>query len=333
MDLNRKLVAKNAFRVTKVRNYTAVRIRVPGGHLEAEHVKTLAALAEEFGNGTVHFTARQGVEIPGIRFEDMARVNERLVGLIEMIGLEVAAEDRLKGYPAAGTRNISACIGSRVCPFANDDTTKLAKRIEREVFPHDFHFKIGVTGCPNDCIKAHMQDFGVICITEPQYDEDRCISCNACVKVCKKKVTGALREEGFRIIRDEDLCIGCGECVLACPTQAMSRSKKKYYRMVIMGRTGKKNPRLAEIFMDWADEEAIVQVIKNTYAFVDKHIDRSLPKEHIGYIVDRMGYPYFRDLVLEGVSLDKKTLVARHMTWSGYPYKRGINMGRYEKKS
>ena len=36
MDLNTKNLKKNAFRVTKVRNKTASRIRVPGGHLEAK---------------------------------------------------------------------------------------------------------------------------------------------------------------------------------------------------------------------------------------------------------------------------------------------------------
>ena len=36
MDLNTKKIKKNAFRVTKVRGLTASRIRVPGGHMDAE---------------------------------------------------------------------------------------------------------------------------------------------------------------------------------------------------------------------------------------------------------------------------------------------------------
>ena len=36
------------------------------------------------------------------------------------------------------------------------------------------------------------------------------------------------------------------------------RSKKKYYKLAIMGRTGKKNPRLGEDFLIWADAENII---------------------------------------------------------------------------
>lgn len=319
MSINRKVVAKNAYRITKLRNKTALRIRVPGGHLDAKHFQLIQSLAEDYGDGTVHLTTRQGFEIPGIDFDKMPEINKKIQPLIAALGLDLKTNDG--GYPAAGTRNISACIGNRVCPYANDDTTRLAQRLERECYPHDFHFKIAVTGCPNDCIKAHMQDFGIICVTEPQYDVSRCISCEACVKNCKKKVTGALSMNGFNVERDTDKCIGCGECILQCPVSAWTRSETKYYRMVIMGRTGKKNPRIAMPFMKWATEDVIVQVIKNTYEFVDRYIDRSLPKEHIGYIVDRMGYQVFKEEVLKGIVLNEEIEIAENIQWNGYYYK------------
>ena len=36
MDINRKKVTKNAFRVTKVRDKTALRVRVPGGEISGD---------------------------------------------------------------------------------------------------------------------------------------------------------------------------------------------------------------------------------------------------------------------------------------------------------
>jgi len=319
MSINRKQITKNAYRITKTRGKTALRIRVPGGHLEAKFLALVQSIAEEYGNGSVHMTTRQGFEIPFIDFEKIPEINKKIRPLIESLDLDIDSTDY--GYPAAGTRNISACIGDRVCPYANDDTTRLARRIEKACYPHDFHFKIAVTGCPNDCIKAHMQDFGIICTTEPQYDVSRCISCQACVKNCTKKVTGALTMKNFNIERDKDKCIGCGECILQCPTGAWTRSTKVYYRMVIMGRTGKKNPRLAMPFIKWASEDVIVKVIKNTYEFVDRYIDKTLPKEHIGYIVDRVGYQVFKSEVLKDVELNREIQIAGNIQWTGYYYK------------
>lgn len=319
MTINRKKVTKNAWRVTRDRKLTCLRIRVPGGHLKAEYLGLVQKIADDYGRGTVHLTARQGFEIPGISYEDMTEINKMIKPLIE--SLELSVETTEYGYPAAGTRNISACIGNQVCPVANDNTTRIAKRIEREIYPNNFHFKVAVTGCPNDCIKAHMQDFGIICTTEPQYDQSKCISCNACVTNCKKKVTGALTMEEFDIVRNEDLCIGCGECISKCPTRAWTRSEDKYYRMVIMGRTGKKNPRIALPFIKWGTEDMMLEIIKNTYDFVDRYIDRSLAKEHIGYIVDRVGFQVFKEEVLNGVKINDKAQIAENIQFGGYFYK------------
>ena len=38
-----------------------------------------------------------------------------------------------------------------------------------------------------------------------------------------------------------------------------------------MGRTGKKNPRLAEDWILWADEESIIKIIVNTYKFAKEY--------------------------------------------------------------
>ena len=320
MDMNTKSLKKNAFRVTKHRGVTASRVRVPGGYLKADLLLKIYDIANTYGNGSVHITIRQGFEIPGIKFEDIPKVNELLQPIIDE--LEINQEVEGTGYSAAGTRNVSACIGNNVCPFANYNTTKFAKRIEKEIFPNDLHFKIALTGCPNDCIKARMQDFGIIGMTMPQYDIDRCISCGACVRACKKEATGALSAENFKVLRDGSKCIGCGECVIQCPTAAWTRSQKKYYRLVIMGRTGKKNPRLAEDFMIWADEDTIVKVITNTYKYVTEYIDKEAPggKEHIGYIVDRTGFMEFKKWALDGIELNDEIIVKDNVYWNGVRY-------------
>lgn len=315
MDINTKLLKKNAYRITKKRGKTAIRIRVPGGHIEAKHLEVLQKVAETYGDGTLHITIRQGFEIPNIDIDKIPQVNKMIQSVIE--GLEINQISPNTGYSAAGTRNVSACVGSNVCPFANYNTTDFAKKIEKEIFPNDYHVKVALTGCPNDCIKARMQDFGIIGMTEPQYESYRCISCKACVTNCKRRVTGALKMENFKIVRDHDKCIGCGECIGKCPTGSWSRSTQKYYKLVIMGRTGKKNPRLAQDFITWVDEESIVKIIKNTYSYIEQHIDKDAPggKEHIGYIVDRTGYPVFKEWVLKDITLGDKAEVKQCINW------------------
>ncbi|HOI53644.1 MAG TPA: sulfite reductase subunit C [Phycisphaerae bacterium] len=321
-DLNRKTITRNAYRITSKRGLTCLRIRVPGGHLKARYLRVVQEIAERFGSGDVHITIRQGFEIPGIPFEKMAEVNQALAALVEPLetNIGVSLEKMDQGYPAAGTRNVSACIGNRVCPFANYDTTALAQRVERAVFPNHHHVKIALTGCPNDCIKAHLQDFGIIGQADVQIDSSRCIGCEACEKACRLRVTQAIAMKDGVAVRDETRCIGCGECVLACPTGAWTRNPEKFYRLVILGRTGKKNPRLAAPFVEWTTESAILQILRNTYTFIDAHIDRSLPKEHLGYIVDRVGFAEFKRVVLEGVDLGSKAQVAETVQWAGYTY-------------
>lgn len=315
MDINTKVLKKNAFRITKERGKTAVRIRVPGGHMEARYFKVLQDIAEKWGNGTVHLTTRQGFEIPGIDMKHIPEVNRIIQPVIE--GLEINQVDSYTGYPAAGTRNVSACIGNRVCPFANYDTSGFAKRIEKAIFPNDYHLKIALTGCPNDCIKSRMHDFGIIGMAEPQYEAYRCIGCQSCVTNCKKRATGALRFENFKVIRDHSKCIGCGECVGKCPTNAWTRSSEKYFKLVIMGRTGKKNPRLAQDFITWVDEESVIKIILNTYDYIHEYIDKEAPlmKEHIGYIVDRTGYQEFKKWALRDVNLSPKAIAAQFINW------------------
>ena len=320
MDMNTKKLKKNAFRVTKLRGVTASRIRVPGGHLSAEYLPLLQEIAEKYGNGTLHITSRQGFEIPGIDFRDIPEVNARLQPIIE--GLSINQEIPGTGYTASGTRNVTACIGNRVCPYACYDTTAFAERIEREVFPNDLHFKIALTGCPNDCAKVRMHDFGIVGMTLPQYDIDRCVDCGACVRYCRRKSVEALETVNGKVVRNHAKCIGCGECVLNCPTNAWTRSRERYFRFTLFGRTGKKNPRLGEDFIKWADAESIVKIILNTYRYVKEYIDKTAPggKEHIGYIVDRTGFDEYRKWAMEGVALNGRAEATDRIYWGGVRY-------------
>ncbi|WP_444317690.1 sulfite reductase subunit C [Megasphaera sp.] len=320
MDMNCGKLKKYAFRVTKNRNMASARVRVPGGSLNAKVLGQVQHIAETYGNGEIHLTIRQGFEIMGIPFEKVEEVKKALQPIIDE--LDINQSERGAGFEASGTRNVMACVGNRVCPFGNYDTTALAKRIEKAIFPNDLHVKVALTGCPNDCDKIRMHDFGVMGMTEPQFDASRCVSCGMCVRKCKQLSVEALQMKNFRPVRNVEKCIGCGVCVWACPNRAWTRSKEQYFRITLLGRTGKKNPRMGVDFIKWADEDSVVKIISNVYAFAKKYIDPTAPggKEHIGYMVDRTGPEEFIKFILKDVHLPKKAEIYRPLNWSGIRY-------------
>ncbi|MDO4425760.1 MAG: sulfite reductase subunit C, partial [Planctomycetia bacterium] len=258
--------------------------------------------------------------IPGIKLTDMDAVNKEIQSVIE--ALEINQKEVGMGYPSSGTRNIQACPGSRLCPFGCYDTTAFAQKMEKLVFPNDRHVKIAFTGCSNDCGKVRMADFGIIGMTEPQYDPGRCVGCEQCINFCRRRSVGALSLVNGKVVRDTAKCIGCGVCVAYCPTRAWTRSKEHYFRLVLLGRTGKRNPRLAEDFIKWCDEESILKIVKNSYAYIEEYIDPNAVehKEHIGYIVDRTGFEEFFKYIMEGVELPAKAEVSRRLYWGGNHY-------------
>jgi anaerobic sulfite reductase subunit C len=328
LDIHVGKLRKNNYRYSKVRGETASRVRIPGGEIDVESLAKVVEIATRYGKGKINVTNRQGFEIPGIKLEDMEEVNKALQTIID--NTKVNQEEKGKGYPAAGTRNVVACPGSSLCPFANYDTKKLAQRIDREVYPNNYHVKIACTGCSNDCAHVQLNDFGIIGMTEPQYNRDRCVTCEQCVKYCKKRSVGALSVVNGKIVRDVNKCVGCGVCVDYCPTRAWTRSKEEYFRLTLLGRTGKKNPRLAEDFLRWADEESIVQIIKNVYAFLDDYLDHQAheAKEHIGYIVDRVGFDEFLKYIMKDVHLGEKCEMQGRLYWGGKRYDQNNELRR-----
>ena len=117
-------------------------------------------------------------------------------------------------------------------------------------------------------------------------------------------------------------------CELRClrhqmPYQGLDKKPEKILPSTIMGRTGKKNPRLGEDFLLWADEDTIVKVILNTYKFAKEYIDPKAPggKEHVGYIIDRVGFKEFKKWALEGVELPPETIVKDNVYWSGIHFR------------
>lgn len=328
VDINIEKLRQNCFRASKVHGEFMIQLRAPGGFIDAKHLALVQEIAEKYGNGKFHFGLRQCFEIPGIKYENVEKVNKLIKDYINEVEIEACRVnmDSNGGFPEIGPRNVTACIGGVHCPKANINTQELAKKIEKEIYPSKYHIKVSVAGCPNDCAKAHFCDFGIIGITKPVYDAERCIGCGKCVKACAEHATRVLSGNNGRVEKDTCCCVGCGECILACPTGAWSRPNKAFYRMIVGGRTGKQYPRMGKTFVDFVTEDVVLDIIKNWQPFSEEILKGQPRYLHGGHLIDMAGYQKFKECMLKGVKLNPEARVADQIYWAETEYRGRIHV-------
>ena len=136
---------KGGFMRQKQKDNFSLRLAVVGGTLTAENLRKIAEVAEKYGDGHVHLTSRQGVEIPFVKLQDIDDVKDSL-----------AEGGCVPGVCGPRVRPVTACQGSEICPSGNIDTYHIAKELNDRYFgrelPHKFKF--GVTGCQNNDVRG-----------------------------------------------------------------------------------------------------------------------------------------------------------------------------------
>ena len=175
----------------KQKNNFSLRLACVGGTLTAENLKKIAEVAEKYGDGYVHLTSRQGVEIPFIKLDDIDDVKD-----------DLAKGGCKPGVCGPRVRTVTACQGNAVCPSGNINSYDIAVKLNERYFgrelPHKFKF--GVTGCQNNCLKAEENDVGIKGGIKVAWQEDKCIQCGVCVKACRES---AITLENGKITVDE----------------------------------------------------------------------------------------------------------------------------------
>lgn len=72
------VLKKGGFMRQKQKNNFSLRLRVVGGNLTAKQLAKIAEVSEKFGDGYVHLTSRQSVEIPFIKLDQIDEVKKAL---------------------------------------------------------------------------------------------------------------------------------------------------------------------------------------------------------------------------------------------------------------
>ena len=78
MAVDYAALKKGGFMRQKQKNNFSLRLQVVGGNLTAENLKKIAEVAEKYGDGHVHLTSRQSVEIPFVKLDDVEEVKEAI---------------------------------------------------------------------------------------------------------------------------------------------------------------------------------------------------------------------------------------------------------------
>jgi dissimilatory sulfite reductase (desulfoviridin) alpha/beta subunit len=255
----------------------SLRLKVVGGNLTAEQLVTIANVSKKYGDGHVHLTSRQGVEIPFMKLGD-----------IDSVQSELFDGGVSTGVCGPRVRTVTACQGSQICPSGCVDTYALAVEISERYFgkelPHKFKF--GVTGCQNNCLKAEENDLGIKGGYWIRWEKAPCTLCGVCVKACR---TSALSVSADCVLLDEKKCNNCGRCVKSCPTDAWKGESG--YILSFGGTFGNMIARGNEIFPIVKDKETLFRVADAALDFFAEH---AKPGERFRVAIDRAGWDAFK---------------------------------------
>lgn len=277
MAVDYKALKAGGFMRQIQKNCFSLRIKVVGGNLTAEQLVTVSEIAKKYGDGHVHLTSRQGVEIPFIKLDDVESVKQELLD-----------GGVLTGVCGPRVRTVTACQGSAICPSGCIDTYTLASEISDRYFgrnlPHKFKF--GVTGCMNNCLKAEENDLGVKGGYSITWNKEACTLCGVCVKACRER---ALTIAADNLILDSEKCNHCGRCVKACPMDAWQGEPG--YILSFGGTFGNLIAKGREVLPIIRDKETLFRVADAALSFFDQYAQ---PSERFRVAIDRAGWDTFK---------------------------------------
>ena len=253
-----------------------IRLRVPGGRMPVERLKRIAAVADKYGQGFVHLSVRQSVELININFRDFDAVVE-----------ELGEKEQKVASCGARVRVPTACGGCEYNPNGLVDTQRSAQEVDQKLFgtvTGHHKFKVGFAGCPFDCPKSATNDVGFQGAIWPELARDECISCGLCAKSCTEGAI-TMGEDGKPAF-SADSCLYCGDCVKVCPTEAWKVTKRGY-TVRIGGKWGRR-PLVGTLYAEFLPEERVVEFVAELLAWYGEKAE-GLGRIRIGDIILREG--------------------------------------------
>lgn len=270
------------------------RIVTVDGSLTPEKGRKIFEIADKYGKGYANFTTRLSVEIPGIKYEDINTVRTEL----KEVGLYA-------GGTGPRVRPVVPCKGT-VCNFGLLDTQELARRIHERFYlgfysvtlPHKF--KIGIGGCPNNCIKPNLNDIGIMGQRKPKINADACSHCKKCSVETSCRMKAAKTIDG-QVTIDSDKCKACGLCIKNCPFSAVELDQEGV-KVLIGGKWGKATRVGSDLGKIFTQEEAM-NIIEKAILY---YKENGTAGERFGDMIERIGFEKVQQELLNDEILQRK---------------------------
>jgi dissimilatory sulfite reductase (desulfoviridin) alpha/beta subunit len=254
LPINQGLYTRGGIITERDPEFCIVRLRMPAGMITPAQLREIGAIAERYGVENLHLTTRQTIELPHV---DPTRL-EPLLAELEANGTPLGAERE-------EVVNVTACLGTRHCKFANIDSVGLAREIDRRFFGRDLPVKvrIAISACPNGCESERLNEIGITGIRKPVRDPGLCTGCGTCTNYCREK---AIAVENGVIVMDMGKCMECGFCIMPCPFQIL-RGEEPEYRITVGGHRGR-HPKLGRHLITVKTPEDVIRVVDKIISWI-----------------------------------------------------------------
>jgi sulfite reductase (ferredoxin) len=143
--------------------YFMMRVRIPGGQLSADQLRTIAGIAKEYGRDLADLTDRQNVQFHWIRIEDVPAIWERLeeAGLSSLQACGDVPRNIL-GCPVAGLDAAEVIDASQVLR-----ATEAVAALNPEFVNLPRKYKTSISGCSSQCTAHEVNDISFVGVTGP----------------------------------------------------------------------------------------------------------------------------------------------------------------------
>jgi dissimilatory sulfite reductase (desulfoviridin) alpha/beta subunit len=257
-----------------------MRIRNRAGNMTSDQMCSVAELAQRYGNGQVHVTTRQAVEVPGVKEEFF----EEALAAIVAAGL-------LPAVCGPRVRPVVACPGTDTCPYGLLNARVLAEKLDEGFVGRDLpaKTKFAVSGCPNSCTKPQANDVGFKGVTEPLLEAEACVKCGACVRRCPAK---AMAIEDAKLTINYSKCLACGVCIKLCPKKALQTGRKGYHLYV--GGKGGRYQYDGQLLAEYVAEDKVLDYLE---AILATYQELAAKGERLNSVVAKTGIAVLKEQI------------------------------------